>query len=130
MSKMINGVHHIAVKPTAEQYDRTVYLYTELLGMEVTTKWGDERYPCMMLSCGDGTCMEILKADNEFPDEGVFAHVAFWADKDKIEDVIESVRKEGFEVTGEPHEGILAGKPIKNAFFIGAAKEKIELFWE
>lgn len=28
---MLNGVHHIAVKPTAEQYQKTVELYTGLL---------------------------------------------------------------------------------------------------
>ena len=32
---MIKGVHHIAVKPTAEQYEKTVEFYTQLLGMEI-----------------------------------------------------------------------------------------------
>ena len=39
MSKLIQGVHHIAVKPTAENYRRTVEFYTGLLGME-TVKLG------------------------------------------------------------------------------------------
>ena len=32
MSQWIDGVHHIALKPTAEQYEKTVEFYTQLLG--------------------------------------------------------------------------------------------------
>ena len=35
MSQWIDGVHHIALKPTAEQYEKTVEFYTQLLGFEV-----------------------------------------------------------------------------------------------
>ncbi len=56
MSKKIQGVHHIAIKPTVEQYHKTVYFYTHLLGMEVVNSWGDPQRPCMMVSCGDNSC--------------------------------------------------------------------------
>ena len=35
MSNWIDGVHHIALKPTVEQYEKTVEFYTQLLGFEV-----------------------------------------------------------------------------------------------
>ena len=60
MSKLIQGVHHIALKPTAEQYSSVVELYTKVLGMEVTKSWGDPNMPCLMVSCGDNSCLEII----------------------------------------------------------------------
>ena len=45
MSKWIDGVHHIALKPTKEQYEKTVAFYTEVLGMEVKKSWGDPSSP-------------------------------------------------------------------------------------
>ena len=35
MSNWIDGVHHIALKPTVEQYEKTVEFYTQLLCFEV-----------------------------------------------------------------------------------------------
>ena len=48
MSNWIDGVHHIALKPTVEQYEKTVEFYTQLLGFEVKRSWGDPQHPCMM----------------------------------------------------------------------------------
>ena len=45
MSQWIDGVHHIALKPTAEQYEKTVEFYTQLLGFEVKKSWGDPSAP-------------------------------------------------------------------------------------
>lgn len=63
MSQWIDGVHHIALKPTAEQYEKTVEFYTQLLGFEVKKSWGDPQRPCLMVSCGDNSCMEILNGE-------------------------------------------------------------------
>ena len=60
MSQWIDGVHHIALKPTAEQYEKTVEFYTQLLGFEVKKSWGDPQRPCLMVSCGDNSCLEII----------------------------------------------------------------------
>lgn len=127
MSKLLQGVHHIAVKPTAEQYEKTVKFYTELLGMEILQKWGDEKYPHLMVSCGDNTCMEILFSDTEIPAGGPLAHIAFATDK--VDEIVESVRREGYEITNEPTDGAIGDTPIRIAFFYGPTNEHIELFW-
>ena len=127
MSNRLQGVHHIAVKPTAEQYEKTVDFYTRLLGMEVVRKWGDEERPCLMVSCGDNTCMEILSSETELAPGGPLAHIAFATDK--VDEIIEDVRKEGYEITDEPKDLMLGDMPIRIAFFYGPTHEHIELFW-
>lgn len=125
---MIKGVHHIAVKPTAEKYRETVDFYTKLLGMEVKRSWGDPERPCLMVSCGDNTCMEILGSNSEIPAGGPLAHIAFATDK--VDEIIEKVRAAGYQVTNEPADGNLDGMDIRIAFFYGPTNEHIELFWE
>lgn len=126
---MIKGVHHIAIKPTAEKYQETVDFYTKLLGMEVKQSWGDPERPCLMVSCGDNSCMEILGSDSEIPAGGPLAHIAFATDK--VDEIIEKVREAGYEVTNEPMDANLGGDlPIRIAFFYGPTNEHIELFWE
>lgn len=125
---VLKGVHHIAVKPTKEKYGQTVDLYTGVLGMEVKMKWGDPEYPCLMVSCGDNTCMEILCGEAEAPAGGPLAHIAFATDK--VDEIIAAVREKGYEVTKEPADLELGGMPIRIAFFMGPTHEEIELFWE
>ena len=126
---MIKGVHHIAVKPTAEQYEKTVEFYTQLLGMEIKKSWGDPERPCLMVSCGDNTCMEILGSDSEIPAGGPLAHIAFATDK--VDELIEKVREAGYQVTNETADANLGGDtPIRIAFFSGPTNEHIEMFWE
>lgn len=128
MSRMINGVHHIAVKPTAEQYEKTVKFYTELLGLEVVRQFGNPELPILMISCGDGTCMEIVPQESPSPAGGALAHIAF--STDKVDEVVEIVRKAGYPIKSEPKDADLNGFPIRNAFFFGPVGEEIELFWE
>lgn len=126
---MINGVHHIAVKPTAEKYRETVDFYTKLLEMEIKQSWGDPERPCLMVSCGDNTCMEILGSDSEIPAGGPLAHIAFATDK--VDEIIGRVKEAGYEVTMEPKDASLGeGHDIRAAFFYGPTNEHIELFWE
>ncbi len=133
---MIKGVHHIAVKPTAEKYQETVDFYTKLLGMEVKKSWGDPERPCLMVSCGDNSCMEILPVESGAPagapgdlPEQRLAHIAFATDQ--VDEIIEKVRAAGYQVTNEPADADLGGDtPIRIAFFYGPTNEHIELFWE
>ncbi len=127
MSSKIQGVHHIAVKPTAEQYEKTVDFYTRLLGMKVIKQWGDPERPCLMVSCGDNSCMEILGGDAEREPGGPLDHIAFATDK--VDELVEEIRREGYEITTEPKDVDLAGMPIRIAFLYGPTHELIELFW-
>ncbi|WP_369298025.1 VOC family protein [uncultured Neglectibacter sp.] len=128
MSGKIQGVHHIAIKPTAEQYDKTVDFYTRLLGMKIVKSWGDPQRPCLMVSCGDNSCMEILGSDSEPAPGGPLAHIAFATDK--VDELVEAARSEGYEITDEPRDVDLGGMPIRIAFLYGPTQEHIELFWE
>lgn len=126
MEKRIQGVHHIAIKPTAAQYEKTVDFYTRLLGMEVVQKWGDPQRPNLFVSCGDNTCMEILGTDTEIVPGGPLCHIAFATQC--VDELIETVRAEGYTVKVEPRDGDLGGKPIRIAFCYGPVGEEIEFF--
>lgn len=130
MSGKIQGVHHIAVKPARENYEKTVAFYTGLLGMEVKQSWGDPEYPSMMVSCGDNSCIEILPQGPGFtcPETGPLAHLAFATDK--VDELIEAVRAAGYKVKAEPRDAQLGEGRTRIAFFYGPVGEEIELFWE
>ena len=128
MSNLIQGVHHIALKPTAEQYSSVVELYTKVLGMEVTKSWGDPNMPCLMVSCGDNSCMEILGGQDPAPRGGALDHLAFATSK--VDELIERVRQAGYEIAIEPKDGNLSGTDIRIAFCYGPVGEYIEFFWE
>lgn len=130
MSGTINGVHHIALKPTKENYRKTVQFYTELLGMSIKKSWGDPETPCLMVSCGDNSCMEILPQENDFtqPEVGPLAHIAF-ATHD-VDELIETVRAAGYPIKIEPFDTDLDGLAIRVAFCYGPTGEEIEFFWE
>ena len=128
MSKLIQGVHHIALKPTAEQYSSVVELYTKVLGMEVTKSWGDPSMPCLMVSCGDNSCLEIIPEKEMSQKGGALNHLALATDK--VDEAIARVREAGYEIAIEPNDMELAGSPIRIAFFWGPMNEYIELFWE
>lgn len=125
----ITGVHHVAVFPTGEQYKETVRFYTEILGFPIKQSWGDEGAPCLMVSCGGGSCMEIIPSDREHGKDGPLVHIAFHCG-DELDEIVEAVRSAGYAVRVEPQDIELCGKPIRNAFFYGPLGEEIELFWE
>ena len=128
MSNWIDGVHHVALKPTKDQYEKTVEFYTQILGMEVKRSWGDPQQPCLMVSCGDNSCMEILGGQDPTPRGGALDHLAFATSK--VDELIERVRQAGYEIAIEPKDGNLSGTDIRIAFCYGPVGEYIEFFWE
>lgn len=124
----IKGVHHIAVKPTADCYEKTVDFYTKLLGLEIVKSWGDEKQPCLMISCGDNTCMEILNGEVSGLPHGPLAHLAFHTDY--VDELVDTVRNAGYTITKEPTDLELAGNPVRIAFCMGPTGEEVEFFQE
>ncbi len=124
MSKKIQGVHHVAIKPTPRQYKRTVEFYTGLLGFEIKQSWGDPERPCLMVSCGDNSCIEILSSEVEIPRGGPLCHIAFATDR--VDELLEEVRAQGYEIKMEPTDTDIGARI---AFFYGPVGEEIELFW-
>ena len=47
---LIKGIHHVALRPTCAQFEKANTCYLDLLGLKVVRQWGDEKYPCMMIS--------------------------------------------------------------------------------
>ncbi len=128
----IQGVHHIALTPTLENYERTVSFYKDVLGFEEVRGWKNEdgKGGVAMLSCGDNTVMEIMSTGNtDNMGDGAFVHVAFACEE--VDVVLEDVRKAGYEVTMEPKDLTLPATPpypVRIAFFRGPIGEHIELF--
>ncbi len=127
---LIKGIHHVALKPTIAEFADTVRFYTEVLGLPVKRSWGDPAHPCMMISTGDNSCVEILpQAEGDpMPVEGKFAHLALATDDASA--CVEAVRAAGYKITDEPKEIVLAGNPVCIAFCRGGAGEIIEFFCE
>lgn len=127
---MITGVHHIALKPTKGNYDKTVSFYREVLGFKEVRSWGEGEERATMLSCGDNTVMEILNTgESDCLPDGPFIHVAFSVDE--VEPLLEAVRKAGYTVTMEPKSLVIPSDPpypVRVAFFRGPMGEHIEFF--
>ena len=125
---LIQGIHHVALKPQKEQFADVMQFYTELLKLKVVRQWGDEAYPCTMISTGDNSCLEVLPQleGAELPNEGKFAHLAL-ATND-VDACVERVRGAGYPITIEPKDVELAGLEARIAFCTGACGETIEFF--
>ena len=125
---LIKGIHHVAVKPRKSQYEATVKFYTELLGLQVECKWGDPEYPCMMVSTGDNSRLEILPQEetNELPYEGKVAHIALFTDD--VDACVERVTAAGYKLTMGPKDVALGELPARIAFVDGAGGEIVEFF--
>ena len=62
---LIKGIHHVALRPTYAQFEKAKTFYLDLLGLKVVRQWGDEKYPCMMISTGDNSCIEGCAAGRQ-----------------------------------------------------------------
>lgn len=125
---LIKGIHHVAVKPRKSQYAATVKFYTELLELPVERQWGDPECPCMMVSTGDNSRIEILPQDEEceLAHEGKVAHIALFTDH--VDECIKRISEAGYNVTIQPNDLSLGDMPVRIAFCDGAANEIVEFF--
>ena len=126
---MITGIHHIALRCNGvAEYEKAVHFYRDLLGLSVYKTWGGGENLCCMLSTGAG-CMEIFSNGTEPMPQGQLLHVAFATRH--VDELIERVRSEGYQVTIEPNDVNIGGFfPVRIAFCIGAAGETVEFFME
>ena len=100
----------------------------DLLGLKVVRQWGDEKYPCMMISTGDNSCIEVLPVpeENDVPLEGKFAHLALATDD--TDGCAARVREAGYEITIEPKDVELCDITARIAFCTGPCGEIVEFF--
>lgn len=132
MSK-ISGIHHVAMRPSVEDYQKVVAFYTDVLQMEMKRTWGTADKPSCMIDIGGGSCMEILSTPQaDAAQKGVLEHIAFATGQ--VDELIEAVRAAGYEITTEPTDIVIeaaeGGLPARIAFCKGPMGEIIEFFHE
>jgi glyoxylase I family protein len=124
------GVHHITIQ--TRDWEASLRLYREVLGMQVAAEWGPQERRMMLLDVGDGSHIELIGPTTNSPVAGSAAandplvHLAL-ATADAAA-AIEPVRQAGFEVTMEPKAVKLADLEATVAFFRGPNGEVVEFF--
>lgn len=126
----ITGIHHVALTVKPDKFDETIKFYTEILGMEIFRAWGEGDGRMAMVSTGDNSVMEIMcRDDADNTNAGPMPHIAF--STDAVDELVESVRKAGYEITKEPMDLEISSvppMPVRIAFCYGPAHEEIEFF--
>jgi len=124
------GAHHISIQ--TRDWEDSLRLYQEVLGMELVAQFGSSEKPMALLDMGDGSHIELVAPD---PEGGVkktsipghpILHFALATTDTRA--AVEIVRQAGYEITLEPKLVDLNGLEVTIAFFIGPNGEEIEFF--
>ncbi|MEM7536405.1 MAG: VOC family protein [Chloroflexota bacterium] len=125
------GMHHVAVQ--AKDWDESLKLYQDVLGMEIIAEFGAPDREIILLDMGDGSHIELFQptADTPLagtppPDNQPFFHVALATSDTK--GATEHVRSAGYKVTVEPKTVQLGQLTVTISFFEGPAGEILEFF--
>ena len=124
------GLHHISIQ--TRDWDASLRLYRDVLGMEVVAEFGSPERPIVLLDIGDGSHVELFAPSGDTPSNdhttlgGPIMHLAFAVDDTRA--AVEHVRQAGYPITSEPKSVDLAGKKVTFAFFKGPSGEEIEFF--
>ncbi len=125
-----SGCHHIAVQ--ARDWDASLKLYRDVLGMEVVAEFGSPERKIALLDMGDGSHIELFQPKADTPTPGAAAandpimHFALATSDTKA--ATEHVRQAGYEITVEPKTVELGTLTVTLAFFNGPNGESIEFF--
>lgn len=124
------GCHHIAVQ--ARDWDASLKLYRDVLGMPVVAEFGSPERKIALLDMGDGSHIELFQPKADTPAPGAVApndpvmHFALATTDTKT--ATEHVRQAGYEITVEPKTVELGALTVTIAFFLGPNGESIEFF--
>ncbi len=131
MSKLIEGIHHIALKAEGEaEFLKAVSFYQDVLGMPMIRSWESVAMRGAMLNTGN-SIIEIFSNGTDRPEQGSIRHFAL-----KTRDVaacVKAVRDAGYAITMETIDKEIPTAPpfpIRIAFCIGPLGEEIEFFCE
>ena len=131
MGNHIHGIHHAALKCCgAEEFQRTIAFYRDVLGMAVRRTWGEGEEAGAMLDTGSGL-MEIFSNGKARLPQGAIRHIAFATDD--VDACAAAVKQAGYTVFVEPKNIVIGSEPpypARIAFCIGPVGEQIELFQE
>jgi glyoxylase I family protein len=123
------GTHHLAVQ--TRDWDASLHLYRDVLGMPIVAQFGTPERPTLLLDIGDGSHMELFAPlpaapANDHPDDHPLRHIAFTTTDARH--AVELVRQAGYKITVEPKDVQLGPLHVTLAFFIGPNGETIEFF--
>jgi catechol 2,3-dioxygenase-like lactoylglutathione lyase family enzyme len=123
------GTHHLAVQ--TRDWDASLHLYRDVLGMPVVAQWGTPERLTMLLDIGDGSHMELFSPlptspAGDHPDDHPLRHIALTTTDTRH--AVELVRQAGYTITVEPKDAQLGPLHVTLAFFIGPNGETIEFF--
>ena len=124
------GLHHIAVQ--ARDWDASLRLYQDVLGMEIVSEIGSPERKIALLDMGDGGHIELFapKAGADLPESDApgfpVVHIALTTTDTHA--AAERVREAGYEITVEPRDVSLSDFDVTLAFFKGPNGEVIEFF--
>lgn len=124
------GLHHVAVQ--ARDWQESLKLYRDVLGMEIIAECGSDERKILLLDAGDGAHIELFQPTAETPALGSVAtndpltHVALAAAD--VRAATEHVRQAGYEITVEPKDVDLGDLQVTIAFFKGPCGEVLEFF--
>ena len=124
------GMHHVAVQ--TRDWEASLRLYRDVLGMEIVAEFGSPERKIILLDLGDGTYMELFApvadspaVDSESPNDPV-PHFALAVEDTRA--ATERVREAGYEITIEPKDLELDHLSVTIAFFKGPSGEVLEFF--
>ena len=123
-----SGFHHVAIQ--ARDWEASLKLYRDDLGMPIVAEFGSPERRIVLLDMGDGCYVELFQptsdtppSDSPAPNDPV-THFAMTTTD--IADTIEHVRAAGYNVTLEPTRLNLGDLDVTIAFFDGPNGESIE----
>lgn len=124
------GTHHIALQTS--DWEASLKLYRDVLGMEVVAEFGSAERKIVLLDIGDGSHMELFAPTVDTPQpasasiNGPLMHFALATSDARA--AIEHVRRAGYEVTVEAKDLDLGPLKVTIAFFNGPSGESVEFF--
>ena len=129
-NKLIKGAgsHHIAIQ--ARDWDASLKLYRDVLGMEVVAEFGTAERKVALLDIGDGSHVELFQPTKDFPvaSEQGYPLMHFAIATGDTEAATEHVRQAGYEITVEPKRVALGALEVTISFFKGPSGEELEFF--
>lgn len=118
--------HHTALRPTRENFERTIQFYTETLGFKIDKQWdwknGDRITPCAMIHPGDGIMIEIFGngMNDEMP-TGAYPHVCY--EVDDVAALMKKLEAAGYSAV-DPQ-----GNPFPDVYTDFQMREEPPILW-
>ena len=124
------GTHHIAIQ--ARDWEASLRLYRDVLGMRVVAQFGSPERKIWLLDIGDGSHIELFQplattaAPGSPAGNDPVMHVALATTDTRA--ATEIVRAAGYKITVEPKAVKLDALDVVISFFEGPSGEVLEFF--